>query len=371
MNVSMIQCTINTCITDIRHQYTLNMLYNLSFGRLYIPVSGQQRPRQSPLPSFIEIAPMGAYFTRLEKEEVREMYYYKIYGLNVASEAPFRKLSPRNEEDMPSVDVTVHIGKVPDEIKSFAADNYGIGCKNDLIWFKNRHALYYVEGRDSIIVEPINDESIGHAMAVVLSFGFAIICLNRNIPAIHCSAVTYQDTGCLIAGYSGMGKSTLTTRVLDAGGTLITDDVAMIEPKDDELIIYPSFPTQNLCRDIVDQWGYDMEELVPIFSDDDREKYVINRGDQFSETPTGLHKMFILSTYPGDEVVLKQVEGADKLTSITRNLFISPMLPYLKVPEALLPKLIQIANMLDIYILLRPESGNTSSEQLKKIESVL
>ncbi|MDG1858139.1 MAG: HPr kinase/phosphatase C-terminal domain-containing protein, partial [Emcibacteraceae bacterium] len=52
---------------------------------------------------------------------------------------------------------------------------------------------------------------------------------------IHASCVEYSKRGILIFGPSGAGKSDLALRLLDAGGTLVSDDYVNVEAENGNL----------------------------------------------------------------------------------------------------------------------------------------
>jgi HPr kinase/phosphorylase len=52
---------------------------------------------------------------------------------------------------------------------------------------------------------------------------------------LHASCVEYADKGVLIFGPSGSGKSDLALRIIDAGGTLISDDYVEINAQENKL----------------------------------------------------------------------------------------------------------------------------------------
>ena len=69
-----------------------------------------------------------------------------------------------------------------------------------------------------------------------------------NIPQnIHANAVLFQNKGFLFIGKSGSGKSDLTLRVMEAGGTLISDDRTILIPQDK--VLYAT-PPENLAGKI-------------------------------------------------------------------------------------------------------------------------
>jgi len=55
---------------------------------------------------------------------------------------------------------------------------------------------------------------------------------------IHGSSVAVEDNGILIIGHSGSGKSDLALRLIDSGGTLISDDQTLCLKKQDEIFLF-------------------------------------------------------------------------------------------------------------------------------------
>ena len=50
---------------------------------------------------------------------------------------------------------------------------------------------------------------------------------------IHATSVVIEDSGVLIVGNSGLGKSDLALRLIDSGATLISDDITICKKVDD------------------------------------------------------------------------------------------------------------------------------------------
>jgi serine kinase of HPr protein (carbohydrate metabolism regulator) len=60
---------------------------------------------------------------------------------------------------------------------------------------------------------------------------------------IHANALVFNASGLLIIGQSGSGKSDLSLRLIDAGGTLISDDYTILT-SDDTQSLYASPPNK-------------------------------------------------------------------------------------------------------------------------------
>ena len=59
---------------------------------------------------------------------------------------------------------------------------------------------------------------------------------------IHATSVVIEDSGVLIVGNSGLGKSDLALRLIDSGATLISDDITICKKVDDSIFLFPPLP---------------------------------------------------------------------------------------------------------------------------------
>ena len=57
---------------------------------------------------------------------------------------------------------------------------------------------------------------------------------------IHATSVV-KDSGVLIVGDSGLGKSDLALRLIDSGATLISDDITICKKADDSIFLFPPY----------------------------------------------------------------------------------------------------------------------------------
>ena len=64
----------------------------------------------------------------------------------------------------------------------------------------------------------------------------------------HSTSVVIEDSGILIRGQSGIGKSDLALRLIDSGATLIADDLTICKKNGDYLYLYPHSETKGLIE---------------------------------------------------------------------------------------------------------------------------
>lgn len=295
------------------------------------------------------------------------MFFYKLYGLIFRSNIELNQLLV--SDDTSSFDAEIIFGNVPEKIKNYMKQNYTYGHRQDAYWFYNDRAIFYVAEGKQIIVEMLENVDIQDAIPFVLGYCMSMLFGQRNMLAVHCSCVKIDNKAILIAGYSGAGKSSLTTRFLESGEHFLTDDVAILGINQEIVTVYPAFPRQNLCNDVVDHYGYDKNNLTIV--DTDREKYMISRPEYFCETPTQLTEMFVLTTHQGSEVEIEEITGTDKLKIFISNLFAEQIIQKIGFSTNHMELSLNIIQNIKIYSLKRPENLDTTEIQRKKIIDII
>lgn len=291
------------------------------------------------------------------------MFFYKLYGLIFRSNTEIEQLLVSGE--VSTFDAEIIFGQVPMEIKDYIEQDYTFGYREDAYWFLNNRAVFYVWGGKQIVVEMFDNVPIKSAIPFVLGYCISMLFGQRNRMAVHCSSVKIKDSAVLIAGNSGAGKTSLTTKFLEAGDSFLTDDIAVLDVTESTVTVYPAFPRQNLCEDIVDKYGYDKTALSCV--DADRDKYMINRSEQFCDIPSKLHSMFVITTHKGNEVEVEEITGTDKLKIFIDNLFAEHIIRKFGLPATHMTICLKIIQNIKIYLLKRPENIDSTEMQRQKI----
>lgn len=290
-------------------------------------------------------------------------FWYRLYGCTVRSEVEYPHLL---DTDSRTEDLTIRISELKRRIKDPK------GCfvdtiTRDRIYFCNQVGCFLITGGTQIEICPNPGVEIEAMTPFVFGYCIAMLFWQRGLTAIHCSAVEKEGKALLISGYSGAGKSTLTTVLLENGYRLMTDDVAILKATDDEIIVYPAFPQQKLCRDAVERNRMDTRELIYI--DEDRDKYAIPRKDHFCQDPCELIGIICLNVHKEQELVFGEIAGAGKLTAFLENLFLFPMF---RANQVFTPQDMQwcldVVQRVPVYGMIRPEGMDCTAQQLKIVD---
>jgi hypothetical protein len=203
----------------------------------------------------------------------------------------------------------------------------------------------------------------------------AMLALQRENLAIHCSAVADERGAFLIAGESGAGKSTVTTAFLERGYRLLADDMAFVEVRgaDEEgakqAYVKPAFPYQKLCRDVAVRQGYHLEELLYI--DEEKDKFLAPYRGTFKTEAVPLTGFIILAELPVEAVVAEEIRGIQKLSACAGNLFLRHLLGQGRYEPYIGQMCLAMASVVPIYRIVRPVGEDTVQEVIEKAFAVV
>lgn len=126
---------------------------------------------------------------------------------------------------------------------------------------------YLVENGNRITMAPVLRPEAPDIRLFLLGAGLGLLCHQRGIVPLHAAAVEVDGKAVLLAGPSGVGKSTLAAAFLDRGHRVLSDDVAPLDWSGPEPLILPSLQRIRLWRDSAECAGWSIDTLEPCRDD--------------------------------------------------------------------------------------------------------
>lgn len=118
------------------------------------------------------------------------------------------------------------------------------------------------EGR-SVDWCPPDGVDVVRARKDVLGRVFALVFHQRGIPTLHGSAVTLEGAGLCFLAPKLHGKSTTAAALVDAGGTLLADDLVVVDAEQNPPLLRPTLPTLHLWPDSAEHVGREARAVDP------------------------------------------------------------------------------------------------------------
>lgn len=296
------------------------------------------------------------------------MYFYYLYGCVLASELEFPQMVAEKDSNA-AFDITICDGSMPEEILQKIQSGMQYEFGENFSWLQNRTCIFYVEDGKKIVyyLKPGGQER--RLKNYLLGFGMSMLFLQRGEMAIHCSALHNGREAILIAGESGSGKSTLANYYLEHGWKLMADDMAVVKyDKEKGAMVYPAFPFQKLCRNVVKEQGYSFDEVIYI--NEFKDKFLVPYRGEFDITAKPLKKFFMLGIHTGEEVLVQDIQSIGKLQVCLNNLFLRHLLGNQKYSPEIGQKCLELIANVDVYLIARPKDKD-SMEEIKNATNQL
>ena len=297
------------------------------------------------------------------------MYHYIMYGKKIYTDLHFRQLVPIEPVTMEEANVVILEGKVSEEIKKGEKElPFSFGKEHSYLC--NKTMWYEVFDGRRIVYERKEGANEEYVRTYLLGFGLSFLLLQRGELVIHCSAVSKDGKAYLVAGESGSGKSTITKVLLDNGFTLMGDDTALVKMDENQVpMVYPAFPYQKLCRDIVDEKGLNVEELILV--DEEKDKYLVPYDGKFSIEPVPFCGLFCLAVGNVENCRMEAVSGVDKMQLLARNVFAGRLLRKKFLTPEIGFECFRIIGNVPVHMIIRPKVGDSTDEIWRYIQGNL
>ena len=293
------------------------------------------------------------------------MFIYTVYGLIIRSDIFIKELIQTNKFE--NVDVTIEYAEAPKDMKDKVCDSKNVEfSKREFCLHVEDIAYYYVADGNKIVVELEKNCQEVVANVFLLGTCFGILLSQRETIAIHGGTVVIKDSGVIITGDTGAGKSTLTAAFRKEGYAFLADDVSALgEDSKGNVIIYSAFPQQKLCEDALEKLGQDLSRYEII--DEKRKKYSIPTHNSFLRGNAKLKSIYEINVVENDEVSIKQLFGKDKLQVILKNIYRIETINYNGLDPIYFKKCIVLSKKINVYQINRPKDKFSVNDQMKLI----
>ncbi len=283
-------------------------------------------------------------------------YYYRLYGLTVASPIAFPEAI-----EIPSpnvVDATLTFAPPPEWVLNEYKDGKYASVKETVMWFRlEDELLIYVANGTEVRVHLL-DKNIDpvRMRSYILSGALTFLLFQHNYLLIHGSALVYENKVFIISGPSGSGKSTTALELLQQDSVLFaSDDICAVRNLTNDTILFPGPPWQKVCADV--QARTPNEAYTYIHEMDGKFGRRLSTG--FITEPAPVGGMFIISKTSCDIPSIKELTGVEKLHALTHNLFRGELLHTLGITPQRMTQFLDTVSHFPIYQIDRPEHKDT------------
>lgn len=279
------------------------------------------------------------------------MPIYTAYGLGIDSTIELPELTAGAKQ----IDLTVRYGSIERKpIQTNTESFYYWRTETEIGLSWQEFATFLIRQGKEIIIElddgvpeqDIHPALLGACMAVVLH--------QRSYLVLHASAVKIGDRAVAFIGDKGWGKSTMAASLVAQGNQFITDDVLAIDLKNEQPIVFPSFPQIKLCPDAVTAMGKDPEFLPRVMTQTQKRQY--KPAATFSTEAVPLRSIYLLNK--GESVGINKMTKSNSILPLLAHSYgarFGKKLLHLGEAQHFL-QCSDLANKVGIYSLSRPSN---------------
>ena len=318
------------------------------------------------------------------------MFFYQLYGMMVVSDLEMPRLLTAKPSDFPKdKQIIVCQSTIPAPYDQMPVKSYQYSP--EVSFLSNDGCSILVKNGNVILYQIKPHPYATSLVSYILGFGMAMLFLQRQMLAFHCSSVSKNGKAVLIAGNSGSGKSTITNALLDRGYSLMSDDMTVVDPLHFEHpIAYPAFPFQKLCRDVVEKRNLNQDDLVYI--NEKKDKYLVpapsfqskempvvamfhlNAADTLPVTAISDEASAVLGSNPSSDnfsMVWRKLNGLSTWEACKQALFLHAIVADHLHEKALAVPTLQFASACPMYHIIRKNNVDSSVPIVELIEKIM
>lgn len=207
-----------------------------------------------------------------------------LFGWRVRSDLALPELPAWCGDDR-GPDLRIELGEVPplgDEALAFSP---AVQIAGDVLRFEiPAVARYLVTGGERVTIEPVMAPDSTDVRVFLFGTVLSVLCYRRGLVPLHAAALEVGGRALLLAGDSGIGKSTLAAQLLKRGCRVLSDDVVALDISDPHApLVRPSFPRIKLWEDATDRLQLSTEGLEQARVE--LRKFLVPVGDSFQAEP--------------------------------------------------------------------------------------
>jgi hypothetical protein len=216
-------------------------------------------------------------------------------------------------------------------------------------------ARYRVEQGRRILIdrrlprEPDHEVSAGDVRLYLFGAALGALLHQRHWLPLHVSALQTPSGVWAFTGHSGAGKSTLGAWLHHAlGWPMVSDDVAVIKPEDEQPYLYAGPPRLKLWKDALTALGIERRGLVRDLTRAD--KYHLRLHQGFQMEPQPLRALVILERgATGEPARLEPITGVAAFQAVMSSLYRYELGRSFTSPARLLRDGARLADQIKVY----------------------
>lgn len=265
----------------------------------------------------------------------KRIHEYCFNGLSIRSEIPFSEV---RENIIGSLagdtrQITIKYGKVPETLTGVTYSNpvISISATEALIHIEGT-AWYYIDGENNVTIEAYPEVPEYAVRLYIFSIVLGILLHKNDIFSLHSSCIKVNDGAVIIAGQSGVGKSTLALGLYRKGYEILNDDISSVFLNEDKgPMVYPGVQHLKLWSQSLEKYEYNPGSFAKLRDELEKYSFPVERNN---EHPLPLKAIYFL--HERNETPIEKVElrtGMEKIKRLRNHTYRYKLIQHLQKTE--------------------------------------
>jgi hypothetical protein len=263
--------------------------------------------------------------------------------------------------------VTIIMGELP-----FSIANAKIKCEGlevgeqEFILRPKRGLAFLIRRGEEIVIGRAPEVSDSDVHLFLVGSAWGILCHQRKLLPLHCSAIELGGRAIAFTGPSGAGKSTLAAGLCKRGFLHISDDVCVLDQSSGEVRLHAMPKGIKL-------WGDATEALnvvrgTVVSSGPELQKYYVSVPEYEGREPFEISALYVLTRDDAEDSNVYQLRGSDRFQEILSSIYRYNWLTLMRDPAEVFEQLAEVVKALRVFRFSRPWGMSKFDEALQTLE---
>ncbi|MGE0055192.1 MAG: hypothetical protein AB7S74_13365 [Hyphomicrobium sp.] len=293
---------------------------------------------------------------------------YLIAGLKVKSAVAIEKATSLEHGGIADPDVTIEfcaqIG-VPSNVHF--SNEFIVAGDQDFLFRPKNDLAFRVRHGSEIMISAGSAISDNDVNLFLMGSAWGVLCHQRRLMPLHCSAVRFANRAFAFTGPSGAGKSTLAAGLSRRGYAHFCDDVCVVERSDNKIVLQPMPKGLKLWSDATDALG--LERGTALGIDKSRDKYYVSLPESSDSTSLDLCALYVLTDADTKQPSIAKIRGRAHIHDLLSSIYRGEWLSLIRDPADVFVEIASMAKKFEMFRFSRPRDMNRFSEGLDLLEA--
>ncbi len=196
----------------------------------------------------------------------------------------------------------------------------------------------------------------------------------RGLPTLHASAVAVNGRAVAFLSRHGGGKTGLAAALVQAGCPLLTDDLLVLEEREERWEARPAYPEMRMWPDEAAHFAGPPESLPLVQADSEKRRVAIGDGafGSFLDASTPLACIYLASRRPETDggVEIQPVSRSEALIELVRHSFSPRLVEAAGLQPARLDRLARLVRAVPVRRLVYPSGFDRLPEVVRSLNNL-